>query len=90
MVNDGGKIAAAIQVGEAKIDLEADKAILAVGIIGNVENHGLESTRVRVEKGHIVVDEWLRTGNPHLSRAGPGFVGNHFKAIPERMEELGN
>ena len=47
-----------------------DHVILAVGITGNVEQLGLEGTRVRVEKGHIVVDEWLATGEPGLYAIG--------------------
>ena len=47
-----------------------DAVILAVGITGNVEGLGLEGTRVRVEKGHIVVDEWLATDEPGLYAIG--------------------
>ncbi len=36
--------------------------ILAVGITGNVEDLGLDGTGVAVEKGHIVANEWLETG----------------------------
>lgn len=39
-----------------------DRVILAVGITGNVENMGLEETGVKVDRGHIVIDEWCRTG----------------------------
>jgi dihydrolipoamide dehydrogenase len=39
-----------------------DRVILAVGITGNVDDIGLEGSAVRVEKGHIVVNEWLETG----------------------------
>lgn len=35
--------------------------ILAVGITGNVEGIGLEDAGIKVEKGHIVIDEWCRT-----------------------------
>ena len=38
-----------------------DRAILAVGVTGNVENLGLETTSVTTEKGSIVVNEWLET-----------------------------
>ena len=38
----------------------AERVVLAVGIVGNVENIGLEKTKVKVEKTHIVVDQWLR------------------------------
>ncbi|MCZ6862752.1 MAG: dihydrolipoyl dehydrogenase, partial [Alphaproteobacteria bacterium] len=39
-----------------------ERVVLAVGITGNVEGIGLEGTKIKVEKGHVVVDEWLRTG----------------------------
>jgi dihydrolipoamide dehydrogenase len=41
--------------GEAQT-LEADAAIVAVGIAGNVEDLGLEELGVTVERGHVVVD----------------------------------
>jgi dihydrolipoamide dehydrogenase len=44
--------------------------ILAIGIAGNVEGLGLETLGVKVEKGHIVVDEWSRTGVPGLYAIG--------------------
>ena len=44
--------------------------ILAVGIVGNVEGIGLEGTGVKVERSHIVVDEWLRTGEPGVYAIG--------------------
>ena len=41
--------------------LKVDRVIMAVGIVGNSENLGLEGTKVKVERGHIVTDEFLRT-----------------------------
>ena len=38
---------------------EFDRAILAVGIVGNVENLGLEALGVKVEKTHVKVPPWL-------------------------------
>ncbi len=38
-----------------------DRVILAVGIVGNVEGIGLEGTKVKVEKTHIIVDEYSQT-----------------------------
>jgi dihydrolipoamide dehydrogenase len=52
------------------IDGMVDRVILAVGITGNVEGIGLEEQGVRIEKGHIVVDEWSRTGVPGLYAIG--------------------
>ena len=48
----------------------AQRTILAVGITGNVEGIGLEDAGVRVEQGHVVVDEWLRTGVPGIHAIG--------------------
>lgn len=38
-----------------------DNAIVAVGIVGNTENLGLESTKVVVERNQIHVNEWCQT-----------------------------
>ena len=42
--------------------ITADRVILAVGIVGNIENLGLESEGVKVEKTHVVINEWGETG----------------------------
>ncbi len=52
------------------VTVNAERTILAVGITGNVEDLGLEGTGVRVEAGHVVVDEWLRTGEPGVYAIG--------------------
>ncbi len=49
---------------------EFDRIILAIGIVGNTEGLGLEEAGVKVEKGHIVVDEWLSTGVPGVYAIG--------------------
>lgn len=42
--------------------LTAEVALMAIGVQGNVENLGLESLGVRIERGHVVVDKQYRTG----------------------------
>ena len=49
---------------------EFDRAILAVGIVGNVENLGLEDLGVKVEKTHVTVDNFGRTGVKGLYAIG--------------------
>ena len=49
---------------------EFDRAILAVGIVGNVENLGLEALGVKVEKTHVKVDNFGRTGVKGLYAIG--------------------
>ena len=50
--------------------LNVDKIISAIGIVGNTENIGLESTRVNIDKTHIVVNEWCETDEPGLYAIG--------------------
>jgi dihydrolipoyl dehydrogenase len=45
-----------------------DRVILAMGIVGNVE--GLEESGVKIEKTHVVADEWGATGVPGLWAIG--------------------
>jgi dihydrolipoamide dehydrogenase len=39
-----------------------DRVILAVGIVGNAENNGFEQAGVKVDRTHVVVNEWGETG----------------------------
>ncbi len=51
-------VTATITVGGKAQEITVDRVISAVGIVGNVENLGLEGTKVKVEKTHIVIDQW--------------------------------
>ncbi len=51
-------VTAVLDKGGEQITVHAERAILAIGITGNVENLGLEELGVAVEKGHIVTDRW--------------------------------
>ncbi len=64
------KVTAAIEGGGEAFEVSVERVILAVGITGNVEEIGLEGTGVKVERSHIVVDEWLRTGEPGVCAIG--------------------
>ncbi len=64
-------VTAHIKTAEGKLEtMEADRVVLAIGITGNVENLGLETLGVKIEKGHVVIDEWMRTGVPGLYAIG--------------------
>jgi dihydrolipoamide dehydrogenase len=41
--------------------ISAEKALIAIGIQGNVEDLGLDSVGVTIEKGFIPVNEWYQT-----------------------------
>jgi dihydrolipoamide dehydrogenase len=63
-------VTATIATGDKTATVTAERVVLAVGIVGNVENIGLEGTKVRVEKSHIVVNEWLATDEPGVYAIG--------------------
>lgn len=50
--------------------LRVDRVLLAMGVIGNVENLGLENTGVQVEKGAIQVNRWMQTDEPGIYAIG--------------------
>ena len=56
--------------GKAAVLVQADVVLVAAGIVGNVENLGLENTRVQVEKTHVVTDEHCRTAEPGVYAIG--------------------
>ncbi|QFT99588.1 Dihydrolipoyl dehydrogenase [Roseovarius sp. THAF8] len=57
-----GKVTAHIETGGKTEKLEFDTVISAVGIVGNTENLGLEDLGIKVDRSHVVVDEYCRTG----------------------------
>ena len=50
--------------------LEAERALIAIGVRPNSENLGLEEIGVRVERGYVVVDDHLRTDVPGVYAIG--------------------
>ena len=59
-----------VEAGGKEQVFEVEKVISAVGIVGNVEDIGLENTKAKVERTHIVVDGYARTGEPGLYAIG--------------------
>ena len=54
-------VKATIETPKGKEEITVENVIMAVGIVGNTENIGLEKTKVKVDRGHIVTNEWLAT-----------------------------
>ena len=63
-------VTATVEQGGKTQDITVARVILAVGIVGNVENIGLEKTKAKVEKTHVVTDRWSATGEPGLYAIG--------------------
>ncbi len=57
-----GKVTAHLETGGKTVTEEFDTVISAVGIVGNVEDLGLEEAGVKVDRTHVVTDAFCRTG----------------------------
>lgn len=57
-----GKVTAHIETGGKTQTMEFDTVISAVGIVGNVEGLGLEEAGIKIDRTHVVTDEYCRTG----------------------------
>ena len=67
---NGGGVIAAVEAGGKTSEIAVDRVILAVGIVGNVENIGLEGTKVKTEKTRILINEWCETDEPGVYAIG--------------------
>ena len=74
-----------VEAGGKSQDITVDRVISAVGIVGNVEGIGLEGTAIKVDRTHVVIDEFCRTGEPGVyaigDLAGPPWLAH--KAMHE-------
>ena len=65
-----GKVTAHIEVGGKVEKHEFDTVISAVGIVGNVEGLGLEALGVKIDRTHVITDEYCRTAVDGLFAIG--------------------
>ncbi len=66
----GKGVVAHIEQGGKITTQEFDTVISAVGIVGNVEGLGLEEAGVKIDRTHVVTDEFCRTGVEGLYAIG--------------------
>ena len=70
-VKTGAKgVTATLSVDGKESAHEFDRVVLAIGIVGNVENMGLEEIGVKIDRSHITVDEFSYTGVKGLYAIG--------------------
>lgn len=50
--------------------ISAEKILMAVGIEANVENIGLEKTKIKLDKGRILVNDFCETNEPGIYAIG--------------------
>jgi dihydrolipoamide dehydrogenase len=66
----GVGVVAHLESASGTVTQEFDTVISAVGIVGNVEGLGLEALGVKIDRTHVVTDEFCRTGVPGLYAIG--------------------
>jgi len=65
-----GKVTAHLESNGKTEAMEFDTVISAVGIVGNTEGLGLEALGVKIDRTHVVTDEFCRTGVEGLYAIG--------------------
>jgi len=70
LAKGGHNVTATVESKGKTSEITVERVISAVGIVGNVEDIGLEGTAVKVEKTHVVTNEWLETGEPGVYAIG--------------------
>jgi dihydrolipoamide dehydrogenase len=63
-------VAVTVEAADGSREITAERVIVAVGIVGNVEGLGLDGTSVRVERTHVVADGFGRTGESGVYAIG--------------------
>jgi dihydrolipoamide dehydrogenase len=53
-----------------EVQLEAEMLLVAVGRMPYLQGLGIEGTKIKVERGNVQVDEYLRTGEPNVYAIG--------------------
>jgi dihydrolipoamide dehydrogenase len=53
-----------------EVQLEAEMLLVAVGRMPYLQGLGIEGTNIKVERGNVQVDEYLRTGEPNVYAIG--------------------
>ena len=59
-----------VEAGGKTEKITVDRVIMAVGIVANTENMGLENTKVELDRGHIKTNEWLETAEKGVYAIG--------------------
>ncbi|KZK82573.1 Dihydrolipoyl dehydrogenase [Pseudovibrio sp. Ad46] len=71
VVKGGGQVTATVETKDGKTqEITAEKLISAVGVVGNIENLGLEALGIKTDRGCIVTDGFSRTNVPGVYAIG--------------------
>jgi len=58
---DKNSVTATLEKDGKSTEIKVERVIVAVGIVANTENLGFEGTKIKLDRGHIVTNEWCET-----------------------------
>jgi dihydrolipoamide dehydrogenase len=67
---NANSVTVTLEKGGKTEEITVDRVIMAVGVVPNLENLGLETTKVKLDRGRIKTDEYLRTDEPGIYAIG--------------------
>ena len=70
LVKGKDNVTAHIEIDGEEQEITADRCIMAIGISANTENIGLENTKVKLDRGHIVTDGYMKTAEKGVYAIG--------------------
>ena len=73
--NQNKSVSTEISVNGKIEKISSEKIILAIGIIANTENLGLNNYNINLDKGHIITNEWLETDEKGIYAIGDVTAG---------------
>jgi len=63
-------VTATFEIAGKSEEIKAEKVIMAVGIVANIENLGLEKTKIKLDKGRILTNNYLETDEAGIFAIG--------------------
>lgn len=70
LVKGKNNVTAHVEINDEITEITADRIIMAVGIVANTDGIGLENTKVKLDRGHIVTDGYMKTAEKGVYAIG--------------------
>lgn len=64
------KVKAQVEIKGQSKEITVDRVILAIGIVGNIEDLGLEKTKIKTDRGHIITNAYGETDEKNIFAIG--------------------
>lgn len=80
----GNGVKATVKTQNGEITLEADVVLSAVGVVANIENIGLETLGITVDKGKIVTDTYYKTNVEGIYAIGDATAGQALAHVASK------